>query len=147
MLNVAASQQVNLSVAIKASGSDIANGVQVLDPSTELDHPARCGARVVIVDDNGDYTALGLARLLAEMGRGLQVRRVGIAWRSRRWMTLWWRGSGRGGQRNRPCDSMNICAPTMRKGLLSSALDYLVRRPNYCLMAHCQCQMAKKVHP
>jgi pyruvate/2-oxoglutarate dehydrogenase complex dihydrolipoamide dehydrogenase (E3) component len=48
-------------------------GVQVLDPSTALDHPERCGAKVVIVDDNGDYTALGLARLLAGMGREVTV--------------------------------------------------------------------------
>lgn len=48
-------------------------GAQVLDPSTALDHPERCGARVVIVDDNGDYTALGLGRLLAGMGREVTV--------------------------------------------------------------------------
>ncbi|MGE0330291.1 MAG: FAD-dependent oxidoreductase [Ramlibacter sp.] len=46
---------------------------QVIDPLAALANPAACGARVVIVDDNGDYLPLGLARLLAGTGRQVTV--------------------------------------------------------------------------
>jgi 2,4-dienoyl-CoA reductase-like NADH-dependent reductase (Old Yellow Enzyme family) len=46
---------------------------QVLDPLTALSHPQRCGPKVVIIDDNGDYMPLGLARLLAAAGRQVTV--------------------------------------------------------------------------
>lgn len=48
-------------------------GAHVMDPLAALADPAACGARVVIVDDNGDYLPLGLARLLAEAGRQVTV--------------------------------------------------------------------------
>lgn len=50
-----------------------ANGSHVTDPLTALANPAACGAKVVVVDDNGDYLPLGLARLLAESGRQVTV--------------------------------------------------------------------------
>jgi 2,4-dienoyl-CoA reductase-like NADH-dependent reductase (Old Yellow Enzyme family) len=46
-----------------------AEGARVLDAETAILQPERCGARVVIVDDNGDYTAIGLARMLRASGR------------------------------------------------------------------------------
>jgi 2,4-dienoyl-CoA reductase-like NADH-dependent reductase (Old Yellow Enzyme family)/thioredoxin reductase len=49
------------------------DGSQVLDPLSAIAEPARCGANVVIVDDNGDYLPLGLARMLAVMGRKVTV--------------------------------------------------------------------------
>jgi 2,4-dienoyl-CoA reductase-like NADH-dependent reductase (Old Yellow Enzyme family)/thioredoxin reductase len=50
-----------------------AAGAHVLDPLAALDDPAACGARVLVVDDNGDYLPLGLARLLAGLGRRVTV--------------------------------------------------------------------------
>ena len=46
-----------------------APGAQLLDPLTALDDPARCGPRVLVVDDWGHYAGLGLARFLAARGR------------------------------------------------------------------------------
>jgi len=46
---------------------------QVLDPIAALNAPEACGRKVVIVDDNGDYLPLGLARLLAAAGREVTV--------------------------------------------------------------------------
>jgi 2,4-dienoyl-CoA reductase-like NADH-dependent reductase (Old Yellow Enzyme family)/thioredoxin reductase len=48
-------------------------GAHVVDPLRALDDPASCGAKVVIVDDNGDYLPLGLARVLAGLGRQVTV--------------------------------------------------------------------------
>lgn len=45
----------------------------VMDPLAALADPAACGANVVVVDDNGDYLPLGLARLLAGTGRQVTV--------------------------------------------------------------------------
>lgn len=45
----------------------------VIDPLSALADPASCGARVLIVDDNGDYLPLGLARLLAAAGKQVTV--------------------------------------------------------------------------
>ena len=50
-----------------------AAGEQVLDPAAAIEHPESCGERVVIVDDNGDHLPLGLALLLAEAGRSVEV--------------------------------------------------------------------------
>jgi 2,4-dienoyl-CoA reductase-like NADH-dependent reductase (Old Yellow Enzyme family) len=50
-----------------------APGSHVLDPLTALAHPDQCGQRVLVVDDNGDYLPLGLARLLAASGRQVTV--------------------------------------------------------------------------
>lgn len=50
-----------------------ADGAQVLDPLTALDDIDACGPRVLIVDDNGDYLPMGLARLLAASGRQVTV--------------------------------------------------------------------------
>ena len=45
----------------------------VIDPLTALNDLAACGPNVLIVDDNGDYLPLGLARLLARAGRAVTV--------------------------------------------------------------------------
>lgn len=45
----------------------------VVDALRALDDLAACGRRVLIVDDNGDYLPLGLARLLAAAGREVTV--------------------------------------------------------------------------
>jgi 2,4-dienoyl-CoA reductase-like NADH-dependent reductase (Old Yellow Enzyme family)/thioredoxin reductase len=45
----------------------------VIDPLTALNDLDACGRRVLIVDDNGDYLPLGLARLLAQSGRKVTV--------------------------------------------------------------------------
>jgi 2,4-dienoyl-CoA reductase-like NADH-dependent reductase (Old Yellow Enzyme family) len=45
----------------------------VIDPLTALNNLDACGKHVLIVDDNGDYLPLGLARLLAESGRKVTV--------------------------------------------------------------------------
>jgi len=45
----------------------------VIDPLTALNDLAACGRNVLIVDDNGDYLPLGLARLLAQSGRSVTV--------------------------------------------------------------------------
>ncbi|NPC59084.1 oxidoreductase [Caenimonas soli] len=50
-----------------------ADGAQVLDPIAALDNIETCGAKVLIVDDNGDYLPVGLARLLAASGREVTV--------------------------------------------------------------------------
>ncbi|WP_439588993.1 FAD-dependent oxidoreductase [Hydrogenophaga sp.] len=50
-----------------------AAGARVVDPLSALADPASCGAKVVVVDDNGDYLPLGLARLLAGSGRQVTV--------------------------------------------------------------------------
>lgn len=50
-----------------------APGVHVLDPLAALANPQACGANVLIVDDNGDYLPLGLARRLAEAGKQVTV--------------------------------------------------------------------------
>jgi len=49
------------------------DGAHVIDPLSALADPASCGARVLIVDDNGDYLPLGLARLLAAAGKQVTV--------------------------------------------------------------------------
>ncbi|MDB5860465.1 MAG: hypothetical protein JWQ76_4154, partial [Ramlibacter sp.] len=45
----------------------------VIDPLAALDNLDACGKRVLVVDDNGDYLPLGLARLLAQSGRQVTV--------------------------------------------------------------------------
>jgi 2,4-dienoyl-CoA reductase-like NADH-dependent reductase (Old Yellow Enzyme family)/thioredoxin reductase len=45
----------------------------VTDPLTALDNLDACGKNVLVVDDNGDYLPLGLARLLAQSGREVTV--------------------------------------------------------------------------
>ncbi|VTU27132.1 oxidoreductase [Variovorax sp. PBL-E5] len=45
----------------------------VMDVLSALDQLPVCGRRVLIVDDNGDYLPLGLARLLAATGREVTV--------------------------------------------------------------------------
>lgn len=45
----------------------------VMDPLTALNNLHACGKHVLIVDDNGDYLPLGLARLLAQAGRQVTV--------------------------------------------------------------------------
>ncbi len=50
-----------------------ADGEQVLDPAAAIADPENCGQKVVIVDDNGDHLPLGLALLLAEGGRSVEV--------------------------------------------------------------------------
>jgi 2,4-dienoyl-CoA reductase-like NADH-dependent reductase (Old Yellow Enzyme family) len=47
--------------------------VAVLDPLEALDDPARCGDRVLVVDENSDYTGLGLGEFLADTGRQVEV--------------------------------------------------------------------------
>ena len=45
----------------------------VVDALSALDGLSACGRRVLIIDDNGDYLPLGLARLLAAAGREVTV--------------------------------------------------------------------------
>jgi 2,4-dienoyl-CoA reductase-like NADH-dependent reductase (Old Yellow Enzyme family) len=52
---------------------EIANGARVVDPITAIDDLARCGQRVVIIDDSGEYLPLGLAELLADSGREVEI--------------------------------------------------------------------------
>jgi pyruvate/2-oxoglutarate dehydrogenase complex dihydrolipoamide dehydrogenase (E3) component len=47
--------------------------VHVLDPTEAIADPDACGQRVMIVDDTGDYTALGLAELLGASGRTVDL--------------------------------------------------------------------------
>ena len=47
--------------------------IRVLDPIQAIDDPDACGDNVVIVDDTGEYTALGLAELLATAGKNVEV--------------------------------------------------------------------------
>ncbi len=54
------------------AGIDAA-GDRVLDPVTALTHSERCGEHVVIIDDNGDYLPLGLARHLRALGKRVTV--------------------------------------------------------------------------
>jgi len=50
-----------------------APGAQVLDPLQALSRPEDCGRSVLVIDDNGDYLPLGLARLLSATGRKVTV--------------------------------------------------------------------------
>ncbi|CUR55521.1 putative NADH oxidase [metagenome] len=52
--------------------------VQVLDPIEAIVSPERCGDRVLIVDDTGEYTALGLAETLAGLGKSVEVVTTGL---------------------------------------------------------------------
>jgi 2,4-dienoyl-CoA reductase-like NADH-dependent reductase (Old Yellow Enzyme family) len=45
----------------------------VLDPATAIADPTACGDAVLIVDDHGAHTALGLAELLAQDGRRVEL--------------------------------------------------------------------------
>ncbi|MFR9803711.1 FAD-dependent oxidoreductase [Pseudonocardia sp. RS010] len=45
----------------------------VLDPITAITEPQRAGERVLIIDDTGDYLALGLAEKLAAEGKQVEV--------------------------------------------------------------------------
>jgi 2,4-dienoyl-CoA reductase-like NADH-dependent reductase (Old Yellow Enzyme family) len=49
------------------------SGSHVLDPLSALAAPETCGQRVLVVDDNGDYLPLGLARLLTSLGKRVTV--------------------------------------------------------------------------
>lgn len=49
------------------------DNIRVLDPIQAIDDPDACGDNVVIVDDTGEYTALGLAELLATSGKKVEV--------------------------------------------------------------------------
>ena len=49
------------------------DGAHVIDAVTALDDIEACGQDVLIVDDNGDYLPMGLARLLAAAGRKVTV--------------------------------------------------------------------------
>lgn len=44
-----------------------------VDPIAAIDNPDVCGDRVLIVDDKGDYLPLGLAHLLAQTGRSVEI--------------------------------------------------------------------------
>lgn len=52
--------------------------VVVLDPVEAIESPERCGDRVLIVDDTGEYTALGLAEMLAALGKSVEVVAAGM---------------------------------------------------------------------
>ena len=45
----------------------------MIDPVQAIEDPESCGERVVIVDDNGDHLPLGLALLLTEAGKEVEV--------------------------------------------------------------------------
>lgn len=45
----------------------------VLDPITAIEQPDRTGQRVLVIDDTGEYLALGLAEKLAGDGRSVEV--------------------------------------------------------------------------
>lgn len=45
----------------------------VLDPLEALEDHERCGPRTIVVDENGDYTALGLAEHLVDHGHEVEV--------------------------------------------------------------------------
>jgi 2,4-dienoyl-CoA reductase-like NADH-dependent reductase (Old Yellow Enzyme family) len=51
-------------------GSD---AVHVLSAVEAIADPEACGARVIILDENGDYTAPGLAELLTDKGRTVEI--------------------------------------------------------------------------
>lgn len=44
-----------------------------LDPIHVLDNPDDCGQEVIVIDEVGDYTPLGIARILAERGRNVTI--------------------------------------------------------------------------
>jgi 2,4-dienoyl-CoA reductase-like NADH-dependent reductase (Old Yellow Enzyme family) len=44
-----------------------------LDPLEVIDDPERCGERVLIVDDKGDYVPLGLAEILVTAGHTVEI--------------------------------------------------------------------------
>jgi len=50
-----------------------ADGRHVLDPVEALTDSGRCGKRVVIVDEHGDHVAFGVALVLAEAGRSVEL--------------------------------------------------------------------------
>jgi len=52
--------------------------VRVLDPIQALANPELCGERVLVVDDTGEYTALGLAETLAQAGKTVEVITAGM---------------------------------------------------------------------
>lgn len=52
--------------------------VRVLDPIEAVTSPELCGERVLIVDDTGEYTALGLAETLADLGKTVEVVTAGL---------------------------------------------------------------------
>jgi 2,4-dienoyl-CoA reductase-like NADH-dependent reductase (Old Yellow Enzyme family) len=45
----------------------------VIDPLTAIASPVSCGRRVTIIDDNGDYLPIGIARLLAQNGKEVTI--------------------------------------------------------------------------
>lgn len=49
------------------------DNVRVLDPIQAIADPTVCGDNVVIVDDTGEYLALGLAEMLASLGKKVEV--------------------------------------------------------------------------
>jgi 2,4-dienoyl-CoA reductase-like NADH-dependent reductase (Old Yellow Enzyme family)/thioredoxin reductase len=55
------------------SGIGGASDNTVLDPISVLENPALVGKRVVVMEDRGDYTALGIATLLAERGHQVEL--------------------------------------------------------------------------
>jgi 2,4-dienoyl-CoA reductase-like NADH-dependent reductase (Old Yellow Enzyme family) len=52
--------------------------VKVLDPIDAIVSPGLCGDRVLIIDDTGEYTALGLAETLAGLGKSVEVITAGL---------------------------------------------------------------------
>lgn len=50
----------------------IAEGARIIDPVRAVE-PDACGQRVVILDDTGEYLPLGLAELLANTGRSVEI--------------------------------------------------------------------------
>ena len=47
--------------------------IRVLNPLQAIEDPSACGENVVIIDDTGEYLALGLAELLANAGKKVEV--------------------------------------------------------------------------
>ena len=58
-------------MAAMSNDRKLVNAIRPLDRSWTA--PDSCGTRVVIVDDLGDYTALGLAELLSRDGRSVAL--------------------------------------------------------------------------
>lgn len=52
--------------------------VKVLDPIEAIVSPELCGERVLIIDDTGEYLALGLAETLAKLGKSVEVITAGL---------------------------------------------------------------------
>lgn len=52
--------------------------VNVVDPIRAIAAPGELGERVLIVDDTGEYTPLGLAETLAELGKSVEVVTAGL---------------------------------------------------------------------